>query len=87
MAYDISSMFSSSNSVENLVYHVNAEFVNDKKLTDYSEFNTESILSDVIQKNINVKFESINNSNHFFKNKEKELAKEIDEYIKDKITF
>jgi len=46
----------SYNSVENLVYHVNAEFVNDKKLTDYSEFNTESILSDVIQKNINVKF-------------------------------
>jgi uncharacterized protein len=39
-----------------------------------------------MQKNINVKFESIANANHFFKNKEKELSTLIDRYIKDKIT-
>ena len=40
-----------------------------------------------IQKNIDVKFESINNANHFFKNKEKELSVIIDRYIKDKVTI
>ena len=40
-----------------------------------------------IQKNIEVKFESINNANHFFKNKEKELSIIIDRYIKDKVTI
>ena len=39
-----------------------------------------------MQKNINVKFESIVNANHFYKNKEKELSTLIDKYIKDKIT-
>jgi len=37
-----------------------------------------------IQKNIEVKFESILNANHFYKNKEKELVSIIDKYIKDK---
>ena len=37
-----------------------------------------------MQKNIDVKFESIQNANHFFKNKEKELTSEIEKYIKEK---
>ena len=40
-----------------------------------------------MQKNINVKFDSISNANHFYKGKEKELANSIDGYIKDKITI
>ena len=40
-----------------------------------------------MQKNIDVKFESIVNANHFYKNKEKELATSIDKYIKDKVTI
>ena len=39
------------------------------------------------QKNIDVKFESIANANHFYKNKEKELASIVDRYIKDKVTI
>ena len=40
-----------------------------------------------LQKNINVKFDAIANANHFYKNKEKELATSIDRYIKDTITI
>ena len=40
-----------------------------------------------MQKNICVKFESIPNANHFFKNKEKELSNTIGEYIKNKVTI
>ena len=40
-----------------------------------------------MQKNIDVKFESIVNANHFFKNNEKDLSASIDHYIKDKITI
>jgi alpha/beta superfamily hydrolase len=40
-----------------------------------------------MQKNIEVKFESIVNSNHFYKGKEKELSNTIESYIKDKITI
>ncbi len=36
------------------------------------------------QKGIEVKFDEIKNSNHFFKNKEIELNKTIDQYIKEK---
>jgi len=39
-----------------------------------------------MQKNIDVKFEPINNGNHFFKNKEKDLSSLLDKYIKEKIT-
>ena len=39
-----------------------------------------------MQKNINVKFDTIASANHFYKGKEKELANSIKEYIKDKIT-
>ena len=40
-----------------------------------------------MQKNIDVKFDSISNANHFYKNKEKELAVLVDRYIKDKSTI
>jgi len=40
-----------------------------------------------MQKNINIKFDSIPNANHFFKDKEKELGNLIGEYIKDKVTI
>ena len=40
-----------------------------------------------MQKNIEVKFDPIQNANHFYKNKEKELASSIDRYIKDKLTI
>ena len=36
--------------------------------------------------NIEVKFDSILNANHFYKNKEKELITIVDKYLKDKIT-
>ena len=38
-------------------------------------------------KNIEVKFDSIVNANHFYKNKEKELSEIINLYIKDKVTI
>ena len=40
-----------------------------------------------MQKNIEVKFDPISNANHFYKNKEKDLASATDRYIKDKITL
>jgi len=40
-----------------------------------------------MQKNIDVKFEQIQNANHFFKSKEKELSAIIDHYIKSKVTI
>tara|TARA_B110001454_G_scaffold148771_1_gene138187 strand:- start:455 stop:1111 length:657 start_codon:yes stop_codon:yes gene_type:complete len=39
------------------------------------------------QKNIDVKFNFIENANHFYKDKEKELTLEINEYIKNKISI
>ena len=36
------------------------------------------------QKGVEVIFSKIKNSNHFFKDKEKELTTEIDTYIKEK---
>ncbi len=40
-----------------------------------------------MQKNIDVKFETIPSANHFYKNKEKDLSEVIDKYIKDKVTI
>ena len=57
---------------------------NDELVQEESIINLKKRLS--IQKNIDVKFESINNANHFFKGKEKELTNLLDRYIKDKIT-
>ena len=39
-----------------------------------------------MQKNIEVKFDSVHGANHFFKNKEKELSSTLLQYIKNKIT-
>ena len=39
-----------------------------------------------MQKNIEVKFNSITGANHFYKSKEKELSSIIESYLKDKIT-
>ena len=39
------------------------------------------------QKNIDVKFESIANANHFYKNREKELSTSIDRYIQSKVNI
>ena len=36
------------------------------------------------QKGVEVLFSKIKNSNHFFKNKEKELRTEIEKYLKEK---
>ena len=36
------------------------------------------------QKGVEVIFSKIKNSNHFFKNKEKELTAEIEKYLKEK---
>jgi Predicted hydrolase of the alpha/beta superfamily len=36
------------------------------------------------QKGVEVNFSKIKNSNHFFKNKEKELRVEIEKYLKEK---
>ena len=38
-----------------------------------------------MQKNIDVEFNSVNNTNHFFKNKEKEMIEIINKYIQGKI--
>ena len=40
-----------------------------------------------MQKNIDVKFEQIQNANHFYKGKEKELATSVNRYIKDKMSI
>ena len=58
---------------------------NDELVKVDSIFNMKKRLS--MQKNINVKFDAISNANHFFKNKEKELASSIDKYIKEKVTI
>jgi len=39
-----------------------------------------------MQKNIEVKFNSILNANHFYKGKEKTLTTAIDRYLRDKVT-
>ena len=63
-----------------VVYGKNDELVNFESI-----LNLKKRLS--VQKNIEVKFESIPNANHFYKNKEKELSIIIDRYIKDKVTI
>jgi hypothetical protein len=58
---------------------------NDELVPEESILDLKKRLS--LQKNIDVKFETIANANHFYKNKEKELAALIDKYIKDKVTI
>jgi len=57
---------------------------NDELVSEDSILNLKKRLN--MQKNIDIKFEQIQNANHFFKNKEKELSAAIDRYIKDKVT-
>ena len=57
---------------------------NDELVTAESILNLKKRLS--LQKNIDVKFEIVTNANHFYKDKEKELANLIERYIKDKVT-
>jgi len=58
---------------------------NDELVTEESLMNLKKRLDS--QKNIEVKFDSILNANHFFKDKEKELTVKINNYLKDKITI
>ena len=39
-----------------------------------------------MQKNIEVKFDSIINANHFYKGKVKEVSSAVERYLKDKVT-
>ena len=58
---------------------------NDELVPEDSILNLKKRLSS--QKNIEVKFDSISNANHFYKKKEKELSECIDRYLKDKISI
>ena len=57
---------------------------NDELVPEESILNLQKRLN--MQKNIEVKFDSIVNANHFYKGKEKELISVVDSYLKDKIT-
>ena len=67
--------------ISGLVVHAK----NDELVSEESLLNLKKRLD--MQKNIEVKFDSIVNANHFYKNREKELAVSIERYIKDKITI
>ena len=58
---------------------------NDELVQEESILNLKKRLS--LQKNIEVKFETIAQANHFYKSKEKELSTTISQYIKDKVTI
>jgi len=62
-----------------IVYGKNDELVPEESILDLKKR-----LS--LQKNIDVKFNSIINANHFYKSKEKVLTSTIDRYLKDKVT-
>ena len=57
---------------------------NDELVPEDSILNLKKKLN--IQKNIEVKFDSIINANHFFKGKVKELSSAVGHYLKDKVT-
>ena len=40
-----------------------------------------------MQKNIEVKFDSIINANHFYKGKVKELTSSVERFLKDKVAI
>ena len=58
---------------------------NDELVSEDSILTLKKRLS--MQKNIDVKFDMINNANHFYKGKEKELTTSINKYLKDKMTI
>ena len=57
---------------------------NDELVPEDSLLNLKTRLN--MQKNIEVKFDSIINANHFYKSKVKELSSIVERYLKDKIT-
>ena len=57
---------------------------NDELVPEDSLLNLKKKLN--MQKNIDVKFDSIINANHFYKGKMKELSFTVERYLKDKIT-
>ena len=57
---------------------------NDELVPEESVLNLKKKLN--MQKNIEVKFDSINNANHFYKGKENELSTSIERYLKDKVS-
>ena len=57
---------------------------NDELVTEESILNLKKRLN--MKKNIEVKFETIANANHFYKGKEKELCSTIESYLKDKVS-
>ena len=57
---------------------------NDELVPEESILNLQKRLN--IQKNIEVKFDSITNANHFYKGKIKELSSAVGLYLKDKVT-
>ena len=57
---------------------------NDELVPEDTILNLKKRLS--LQKNIDVKFDSITDANHFYKGKEKKLSFSINHYLKDKIT-
>tara|TARA_Y100000310_G_scaffold103407_1_gene101764 strand:- start:96 stop:752 length:657 start_codon:yes stop_codon:yes gene_type:complete len=57
---------------------------NDELVPEEHILNLKKKLS--MQKNIDVKFNSISNANHFYKGKEKALTSSIETYLKDKIS-
>jgi alpha/beta superfamily hydrolase len=57
---------------------------NDELVPEESIFTLKKKLN--MQKNIDVKFDSIINANHFYKGKMKELSSTVERYLKDKIT-
>jgi len=57
---------------------------NDELVPEDSLLNLKKRLN--MQKNIDVKFDSIINANHFYKGKMKELSFTVERYLKDKIT-
>tara|TARA_B100000686_G_scaffold308132_1_gene348847 strand:+ start:1427 stop:2083 length:657 start_codon:yes stop_codon:yes gene_type:complete len=58
---------------------------NDELVSEDSILTLKKRLS--MQKNIDVKFDMINNANHFYKGREKELTTSINKYLKDKMTI
>ena len=57
---------------------------NDELVPEESILNLKKRLS--MQKNIDIEFNAINNANHFYKDKEKELSSIVKNYIKNKIS-
>ena len=62
-----------------IIYGKNDELVPEESILDLKKRLN-------MQKNIEVKFDSIINANHFYKGKIKDLSSSIGRYLKDKVT-